>query len=117
MCQRYYQRIDGTHIAGNASSDSGIYHAHLWQTTNVYWIHHFVTPMRTGPSFLLSTSAGSLGTWYSGGGTTTPTSFQMQSSNTNRVEHSGSLASTFTAGNSAWFRLAANQWVAYSAEL
>ena len=117
LCQRYYQRIDGTHLTGNASSDSGIYHAHLWQTNNVYWIHHFVTPMRTGPSFLLSTSAGSLGTWYSTGNTTTPTSFQLQSSNTNRVEHSGGLAGTFTAGNSAWFRLAANQWVAYSAEL
>jgi len=117
LCQRYYQRIDGTHITGNATSDRGIYHAHLWQTTNPYWIHHFVTPMRTGPSFLLSTSAGSLGTWYSGGTTTTPSSFLLQSSNTNRVEHSGSLASAFTAGNSAWFRLAANQWVAYSAEL
>ena len=117
LCQRYYHRIDGTHITGNASGDRGIYHAHLWQTTNVYWIHHFATPMRTGPSFLLSTSAGSLGSWYSAGGITTPTSFQMQSANTNRVEHSGSLAGTFTAGNSTWFRLAANQWVAYSAEL
>ena len=117
LCQRYYQRIDGTHITGTATSDRGIYHAHLWQINNVYWIHHFVTPMRTGPSFLLSTSAGSLGTWYSSGSTTTPTTFLLQSSNTNRVEHSGSLASNLTAGNSAWFRLAANQWLAYSAEL
>ena len=117
LCQRYYQRIDGTHITGNASGDRGIYHGHLWQTNNVYWVHHFVTPMRTGPSFVLSTSAGSMGTWYSSGSTATPSTFLLQSSNTNRAEHSGSLSSNLTAGNSAWFRVAANQWVAYNAEL
>ena len=117
LCQRYYQRIDGTHLTGNASGDRGIYHAHLWQINNAYWVHHFVTPMRTGPSFVLSTSVGSMGTWYSSGSTATPSTFLLQSSNTNRVEHSGSLSSNLTAGNSAWFRVAANQWVAYNAEL
>ena len=117
LCQRYFQRLDGVTLTGDAAGDLGIIHAHLWGAANPYWVHHFNTAMRTGPSFSISTSAGGLGTWYSNGQTKSFSSISLQSSNTMRAEHQGGLSSSFSsAGGSAWFRLAGNQWIAYNAE-
>lgn len=116
LCQRYFQRIDGVTFTGGSTNDLGIIHAHCWGTTNPYWVHFFNTPMRSGPSFSISTSPGSLGVWYSNGVTRTSTSFELNASNTTRCEHSCGLSGSFNSGNSAWFRLNYNQWIAYNAE-
>jgi hypothetical protein len=118
LCQRYYQRIGAESLSGASAGDRGIIHAHLWGANNPYWVHHFMTPMRSGPTFLISTTPASLGVWYSAGNTSTPNNnFRLMMANTMRAEHSGGLSTNFSAGGSAWFRLNANQWIAYDAEL
>ena len=116
LCQRYYQRLDGTQLSGGAGNDRGIFHAHMWGSNNPYWIHHFSPSMRTGPS--LELSSGFSGTWYSGGSTATHSNMSIQHANEDRAELAGTHNGSLGQGNSAWFRLAtANDFVAFNAEL
>jgi len=116
LCQRYYQRLDGTHLTGSATNDRGIFHAHMWTNTNMYWIHHFSPSMRTGPSLQLP--SGFSGNWFSGGASKAHSTMGLQHSNEDRAELSGTCTSQLSQGNSAWFRLAtANDYVAFNAEI
>ena len=118
-CQRYFQRITGAHKSGGSVGDRGVFMGHCWSTNSMYWVHHFTTPMRSGPSVSQSNSGSSLGTWYSGGSTAAPLSaLNIQSGNEMRAEMYCTLSSTLPAGNGSWFRLGGDSyWVDFDAEL